>query len=158
MAAVSPAQPLPTIITFSMSKSSTRRKPEHSVVARMASEHPVPYLHEIHLAADRIVAVSSNSGRYMYDDLMKPGHAGKRTAIFLPFLHVTFAVSSAHDERIVAWLLRHPVRFPKRPGEIAAGIINSGGVPRFAIIEAQLRARNPAVAAVGNAFHVDPFP
>src|SRR6266699_1932655 len=101
MAAVSPAQPLPTIITFSMSKSSTRRKPEHRLIARTAQRTFCPCLPGMHLACDRIVAVSSNSGRYMSDDLMKPGHAGKRAAIFLPFLHVTFTVSSAHDERIV---------------------------------------------------------
>src|SRR5882672_3157760 len=105
MAAVSPAQPLPTIITFSMSKSSTRRKPEHRPVARAAGEHPVPCLPGIHLA-ERIVAVSSNSGRYMYDDPMKPGHAGKRAAIFLPFLHVAFAIRGANDEGVVARRIR----------------------------------------------------
>jgi len=53
--------------------------------------------------------------RDMNADLMKAGHAGLERTVWIPFLELAFAVSCAHNERVVVGILRTPIKTPERP-------------------------------------------
>ena len=91
----------------------------------------------------------------VHQNFMKAGHAGKWTAVGFPFLHVAFAINGSDNEDVIACGRRQPLRLPKRPCKVAAGVIDLGVPPGFAVIETKFRSRNTAVAAVGDAFDFD---
>src|SRR5712691_12821573 len=69
---------------------------------------------------------NSNSRRYAHVDFVKARHTGEPTTIFFKFLHIAFAVGGADDEDVITCCIGRPFRLPKRPREIAAGVINLG--------------------------------
>src|SRR5215212_8376013 len=101
------------------------------------------------IAVDRPVPRSSESGRHVNDDLVKTGHAGIRTAIRVPILNFAFAIGCPRNDCVVSRSLRLPAtaRAPKRPRQIASGIIHFGFGPLLAIIKTNLHPRDAAVSS-----------
>src|SRR5437667_8876051 len=91
----------------------------------------------------------------MDDNLVKAGDAGEPTAIFFKFLHVAFAVGGADDEDVITCCIGRSFRIPKRPREIAAGIINLGVTPGLAVIKPEFNLGNAAVGSVSHALDFD---
>src|SRR5262249_60595427 len=84
---------------------------------------------------------------------MQPSSAGKWTSIRFPFLCVAFAVGGPNDQRVITCCIRQPLGCPKRPGQIAAGIIDLSVAPRFSAAAAKFHTRDTAITTVGNPLH-----
>src|SRR6266481_9105481 len=91
--------------------------------------------------------------RHVHANFVQAGYAGKWTPIFFPFLHIAFTVRGPDDQRVITWSIWHPFGFPKRPCQIAAGIMDLSVAPRFAAVAAKFHARDTAVATVGDPLH-----
>src|SRR5437762_415437 len=84
---------------------------------------------------------------------MQAGCTGKWASIFFPFLHIAFSVGGPSDQHVVTCSIWHPFGFPKRPCQIAAGIIDLSVAPRFAAVAAQFHALDTTVTTVGDSLH-----
>src|SRR5207248_10996103 len=81
---------------------------------------------------------------------MQAGCTGKWASIFFPFLHIAFSVGGPSDQHVVTCSIWHAFGFPKRPCQIAAGIIDLSAAPRFAAVAAKFHARDSTLTTVGD--------